>query len=199
VIPALFFFLQTLSINYVSSDGPTLIRRSIYQCWKPAVATIPAVALIIGVWFLLNKLQTRFGIGPGAGDFLFKTNKRLTILTAIRFALIGVIGPLMLVRVWVASSQVGLLAMIRSSRQLLASAFSSESVLTYVLGSIVFLAIPYLLINKPVSTTRPWLELTVLGLKLSISALLIAVGWAATVGALTLAYNRPTADLEQAS
>ena len=199
VIPALFFFLQALSINYVSSDGSSVIRRSAYQCWKLAAVTIPATALVIGIWFLLNKLQTHFGVGPGAGDFMVRRNKLLTILTAVRFALIGVVGPLMLIRLWVASSQAGLLSMIRSSRQLLASAFISESVLTYVMGSIAFLAIPYLLINKPVSTTKPWLELTVLGLRLSISALLIVVGWSATVGALTLAYKRRAADLEQSS
>lgn len=189
-IPLLFFVLQSVSVNYVSSDQNTRwLFQSIYRCWKLAIATVPALVVVIALWFLLNKLQLRFGIGPGANGVIQHRNW-LTAFTAVRFALVGVVGPLAMIRLWIASSQSGLLSIPRHLRQFVAGAFSGESILIYVVGSIFFLIIPYFVINKPVSSQKAWVEFTFLGVRLLISALLVVAGWTTTVGALTVACSR---------
>lgn len=189
-IPVLFFVWQSVSINYVKSDEDSRwLPHSIYRCWKLAIVTVPAVAIVVALWFVLDKLQLRFGIGPGANGVV-QHSKWWTVFTATRFALVGVVGPLMIIRLWIASLQSGLLSIPRHLRQFVAGTFSSESILIYVAGSVFFLVIPYFVINKPVSTQKAWLEFTILGVRLVISALLVVVGWATTVGALTVAGSR---------
>ena len=56
----------------------------------------------------------------------------------------------------------------------------------YALGFLIFAVVPYLLLQKTFSIQRSWLEVSVLLVRLALSALLILLGWVTTVGALSI-------------
>jgi hypothetical protein len=59
-------------------------------------------------------------------------------------------------------------------------------VFVYALGFLIFAVVPYLLLHKTVTLQRPWLELSLMILRLGLSALLILFGWVLTVRTLSI-------------
>jgi hypothetical protein len=56
----------------------------------------------------------------------------------------------------------------------------------YAFGFLVFAFGPYLLVLQTITTQRAWLELSLLILRLSASAMLVLLGWVTTVGAISI-------------
>jgi hypothetical protein len=167
VAPALFFMLQAAVVSY--TNGPTprgLIRNSL----KLIVVSVPVIALTFVAVHGLNKLQTH----P-------------TIVTTVRYLLLAVIVPLLVIQLWITVSNSGLRV-----RDVLTRAFAPQSMFVYVFGFLVFAVVPYLLLHKAISIQRPWLEVSLLAARLAFSALLILLGWVTTVGALSILSTKRT-------
>ena len=191
--PVSFFILQALSVNYASAgNARELLKRSMVQCWKFAVVTLPVVALTLMAWYALSKLQNKLGIAPLSNGEVQVAHKRLTMFTAARFLLVGLVAPLATIRLWIATSTSGLKSLLRNARSLISSSFDPGSIMIYVLGCVTFLFGPYFLLSREMSAHRPWVVIVSLGARIIVSALLIVVGWTTTVGALTLTNNRQT-------
>lgn len=168
--PAFFFLLQALSVNYASAPtAGTLIRRSLSDTLKLLTVSFPLIALTFAAVYGLNKIQTP-----------------TTTITTIRYLLVVVIAPLFAIQLWVAASTGGFRPLARSFKQILIKALAPQSMFVYACGFLIFAVAPYYLLTKTVSSERAWLELSLLVLRLSISALLILLGWVTTVGALSL-------------
>ena len=167
--PALFFFLQTLSISY--TNGPTA-RRLVTGTLKVIVVTLPLIALTFVAVYALSKFQSH----P-------------TIVATVRYLLLAVVAPLLAIHFSVASSA-GLRALLKRLPQVITKTFAPQSLFIYALGFSFFAVVPYLLLSQNISIARPWLEFSELILRLGVSALLILLGWVTTVGAISLLDQR---------
>lgn len=156
VAPALFFLLQAVSISY-TNNAPS--RGLIGKCFRLIVVSVP----LIGVTLL-----GLYGLG--------KVNSYATVVTTLRYLLIGVVAPLLAIQLWIGTS--------------LRKAFAPQSVFVYALGFLIFAVAPYFLIIKTIQTERAWLELSLLLLRLSTAAVLILLGWVTTVGAISILSRR---------
>ena len=156
VAPALFFLLQALSVSYTA--GP-LSRDLVRKSFKIIIVSVP----LIGVTLL-----GLYGLG--------KVQSYATIITTLRYLLIGVVAPLLAIQLWIGTS--------------LRKAFAPQSVFIYALGFLIFAVAPYFLINKTIPTERAWLELSLLLLRLSTAAVFILLGWVTTVGAISVLGHR---------
>jgi hypothetical protein len=71
-------------------------------------------------------------------------------------------------------------------RVVLRKTFAPQSVFVYACGFLMFAVVPYLLLQIGTSSERAWLELSVLVVRLAVSAILILLGWVTTVGAMSI-------------
>lgn len=169
VAPVLFFTVQAVSVNYVNEPKGSLIRKTAYDSLRLVAVSVPLV-VVTGLAF--------YGLG--------KIDSHLTIATALRYLLIGVIAPLLAIQLWVAASRDGVRQLLRRIPQVAARAFAPQSVFIYACGVLVFAIAPYLLVFHTTQTDRAWLEVSLLTVRLAASALLILFGWVTTVGTLSL-------------
>jgi hypothetical protein len=170
VAPALFFFLQVLSVGYPSAPGSVgPIKRLLSDCLKLIVVSAPVIALTVLAVYGLNKIQSH-----------------LTIVTALRYLLVAVVAPLFAIQLWIATSTSGLRSLVRSFGSVLAGTFAPQSMFVYACGFVVFAVGPYLLVWHSIPTERAWLELSLLILRLSLSAMFVLLGWVTTVGAISI-------------
>lgn len=167
VTPALFFALQTVSVNYVR--GPTTVKKTVYDSLRLIAVSLPLIALTA---------LAVYGLG--------KIDSHQTVVVAVRYLLVGLIAPLLAIQLWGAASQDGLRSLLRRLHQLVIKAFAPQSVFVYGFGILFFLVAPYLLIFHTIQTERAWLEVSLLTVRLAASALLILFGWVTTVGTLSL-------------
>jgi len=164
--PALFFALQAVSVSY--PDGP-ISRGLIKKSLKLIAVSVPVVALTLLTIYGLNKIHSH----P-------------TIVTAIRYLLLAVVIPLLAIQLWIAGSNSGLRVLVKNLRKVLSSTFAPHSVFVYACGFLIFAVVPYYLLQGKTSIQRPWLELSLLFLRLGVSAILILIGWVTTVGAISI-------------
>jgi len=169
--PALFFVLQAVSVSYTS--GPAS-RGLLKHTLKLIVVCIPVIALTLLAVYGLNKIHTH----PA-------------VVTTVRYLLLAVISPLLVIQLWISAGNNSPRAVVTNLRKVVVSAFAPQSMFVYVCGFLIFALAPYFLLHKTLTVQRPWLELTLMVVRLSLSALLILLGWVTTVGAL--------ANLERAS
>ncbi|HEU4870461.1 MAG TPA: hypothetical protein VFT08_06400 [Pyrinomonadaceae bacterium] len=153
--PALFFVLQAAIVS-----SHNLIKNAL----KLIVVSVPVIGLTVLAVYGLNKLETH----P-------------TIVTTVRYLLLAVIVPLLVIQLWITVTN-GRMRV----RNVLANAFAPQSVFVYACGFLIFAVVPYLLLHKTMSSSRPWLELSLLVGRLGLSALLILLGWVLTVRALSI-------------
>jgi len=167
VAPALFFVLQAATVSYTS--GP-VSRGLIKNSFKLIVVSVPVIALTLVAVYGLNKLQTH----P-------------TIVTTVRYLLLAVIVPLLVIQLWITVSNAGMRV-----RNVLTRTFAPQSVFVYACGFLIFAVVPYLLLRKTMPNPRPWLEMSLFVVRLGLSALLILLGWVTTVGALSILSTKRT-------
>jgi hypothetical protein len=165
--PALFFALQALSVNYV--NGPGTIKKTTYDTLKLVAVSVPLV-VVTGLAF--------YGLG--------KINSHLTIVTTVRYLLIAVVAPLLTIQLWLTASRDGFSRLLRRTPRIAAKAFAPQSVFIYACGFLIFAVAPYFLIFHTTQTDRAWLEVSLLAIRLTGSALLILFGWVTTVGTFSL-------------
>ncbi len=192
VAPLLFFLLQAASVNYATAaeDGG-LIRKVALDCVKFIVVSLPVIALTVLGVYLIGKLQGRLAVDPNT---LQPTSvNKWTLLIVLRYLLLGVVAPLVMIQLWVATSANGLRAPIRNVRETLSKAFAPQSMLVFAFGFLIFAVAPYFLLSKTMDIKRAWLEFSLLTARVVISALLILLGWVLTVGTISILSRESTA------
>ena len=166
VSPVLFFLLQAASVGY--TNGPS-IRKLATDTAKFIVVSVPVIGLTVLALYALNKVQSH-----------------QTVVTTLRYLLVALVAPLLVIQLWIATSNKGLRSLLRSLRKILIKTFAPQSVFVYAFGFVIFAAAPFVLVELSVHTERAWLELSLLVLRLAVSALLILIGWVMTVGAMSI-------------
>ncbi|HEX6046533.1 MAG TPA: hypothetical protein VFZ22_18710, partial [Pyrinomonadaceae bacterium] len=183
--PLLFFLLQAATVNYATgADQAGLLRKAALDSLKFIAVSLPVIALtILGVW-LIGKLQGRLAVDPNTLQPV-SVNK-MTLLIVLRYLLVGVVAPLVTIQLWIAASTDGLLSSIRNVHKSLGKAFAPQAMLVFACGFLVFAVAPYFLLSKTMNIQRAWLELSVLTVRVVVSALMILLGWVTTVGAISI-------------
>lgn len=170
VAPVLFFALQVVSVNYVSGPGANgLVRKSVFEGLRLMAVSVPVIVLTVLAFYGLGKIESH-----------------QTVVVTVRYLLVGVIAPLLAIQVWVAASRDGLRQLLRRAHKVTARAFAPQSVFIYACGAMVFAIAPYFLIFHTSQIERAWLEVSLLAVRLVLSAFLILFGWVTTVGTLAL-------------
>ncbi len=201
--PLLFFLIQTAGLCQIRKSGFfAMLRETLGSFWKVLVVSLPLLAFTVLVLYLLTRLQRYVGAPRDFSDLVTqyqigvengaarKMPWGTTLLTSVRYLLIGVVLPIVAIHFWIAAANEGLLSVIRTLKRILFQAFAPNSVLIYVTGFLVFGLFPYLVLFKAIPVNRPWLEMVLFVIRLMTVFALTLFGWVATVAALAESAQR---------
>lgn len=188
-VPALFFLLQAMSINYLETSGPrAFLMESLAIIRKLAIVSVPFIVIGLATYVILDKLDAFFSPPLHVQNLKSLSGEGETwsrvIFSTIRLVLFGIVLPLTSIHIWIAARQLDVRNVLKSIRSILLGAFALRSLKTYVLGFGIFAILPYTLIVVRTPSNRAWLEITFLSARLLLAFSLMLVGWMITVGAL---------------
>ena len=209
--PLLFFVLQAMIAGAAAGEtnklaSGNLVRKALTSFWKLLLITLPLIALAVLIAYLLGKAQARFGTtlnnpatelprrvanAANPREAARPIDWRAAILSTLRYLAFGLVLPLAAIHLWLATAQEGLGQAIKKLKTLLARAFAPQSVLTYIVGFLVFAVIPHFLLFKTIPTKHAWLEISLLVARLAIVFALTLFGWVMTVKAISLLSTSP--------
>ena len=201
VIPIGFFTFQASIIDRVL-DQKFRWRVILIDALKFLAVTIPVLLLVWLLYYLLNKISLRYPapvveVAPPVNKAAPPTTPPLhwpsLVFTTLRFVLLGVAFPLAAIHLWIAVAggefrglfRDGAKSFFKRIGSALARAFSSDSVLIYGLGMIIFFVLPYVILVPTFTVSGNKREFAVFGLRLLLAFLFSLVGWVSTLTALT--------------
>jgi len=197
VIPAEFFILQAAILDQARDQGFRW-RAILIDALKIFVVTIPILIIAYVLWYLLNKWQLHY-LAPKAPITFPPTPPKpqpvhwpTLIFATLRCLLFWIAFPLATIHKWIEVTRNDLKTLFAGGAKGIlkrigrgcAHAFSSNSVLTYALGLIVFVLIPYALLFVPLTIKGNKTEFAVFVFRLVLVFVLTLFGWIVTVGAL---------------
>ena len=193
VLPVVFFFvLQTLAARFIEMRGhaKSLIFTSLRDFWKLLLVSLPLIAVIGGLAYLLSLVN----VGPEQPVLSppprSATTKPAPIhwpsvaLAATQYLLLYLILPLVLIHFWIVTSRGGVTAAVKTAGRTLARALGSPSVLTYVIGFLFFGVAPYFLLFHKTEASSTWIDIGLFSGRLALAVLMSLIAWTITVGAL---------------
>src|SRR5712692_4722208 len=193
VIPAEFFILQAAILDQ-ARDSRFRWRAILIDALKIFVVTIPILVVAYVLWYLLNKWQLHYPapkaaiVFPPAPPKPQPVHWPTLLFATLRCLLFGIALPLAAIHLWIeiASHDLKTLfaGLLKRIGGVFARAFSSSSVLTYALGLIVFVAIPYALLFVPITIKGNKTEFAVVILQLVLAFFFTLFGLVVTLGAL---------------
>ena len=202
LIPIGFFTLQASIINR-ALDQKFRWRVILIDTLKFLAVVIPLLLLAWLLFYLLNKLAARYpapvveapppvnqGTPPPSATPVLHWPS--VIFTTLRFVLLGVAFPLAAIHLWIAVAggefrglfREGAKSFFKRIGSALARAFSSDSVLIYGLGLIIFFVLPYITLIPTFTISGNKTEFAVFGLRLLLAFLFSLIGWVSTLTAL---------------
>lgn len=199
-IPVEFFVLQAAILAHARTEKfhwPQILRDAI----KIAVVTIPIILLGFLVSYFLNKWQAHYPApqqlfapvstkGPPPTQPLH----RPTVLFATaRLLLLGVALPLAAIHLWIevaardvrSSLDGGVKTVLLRVGNTVARAFQFDSVLTYGLGLIIFVVVPYAILFVQIPVKGNKTDFAVFIGRLLLVYLFTLIGWIVTVATLS--------------
>ena len=198
LVPLEFFVLQSAILNH-AREPKFRWQQILRDAIKLAVVTIPVLLLAWALWALLNKWQLRFPAPhppitfPATAPRLQPMHWPSLVFATVRGILFGVALPLAAIHLWieVAGRNVrdtvggGGQAVLKRIGNVFARAFASDSVFTYALGLIFFVAVPYALLFIPFTVKGNKTDFAVFIARLVLGFLITLIGWVVTLTALT--------------
>jgi hypothetical protein len=194
LIPISFFILQAAIVNR-ALDQKLRWRVILIDALKFLVVFILVLLVVWLLYSLLNRLSARYP--PPAVELFVNKTKPTTpplhwpslFFGTLRFVLLGIAFPLATIHLWIAVAGGEFRTLFTKSffkriASALARAFSSESVLIYGLGLIIFFVLPYLSLIPTFSLNGRKTEFAFFGLRLLFAFVFSLVGWVLTLNAL---------------
>jgi hypothetical protein len=197
LIPLEFFVLQSAILQRARTGtfswGP-MIRDAI----KLAVVTIPTILLGYAFYYLLNKWQAHYlppdalTAIPGTKEGPAPLHWPTLLFATLRCFLFGIALPLATIHLWIEISGRDLRATFGSAAakrfgNAFVRALAFDSVLTYVLGLIVFFLIPYAILFVPHQFKGNKTDFVFFVLRLVLVYGFTLIGWIVTVTTLARA------------
>lgn len=202
LIPVSFFTLQAAIINRVM-DQKLRWRVILIDALKFLAVSIPLLLIAWLLYYLLNKISAHYPapivevapVGQAAPPTTPPLHWPSLIFATLRFVLLGVAFPLATIHLWIAVAggefralfSDGAKSFFKRIGSALARAFSSDSVLIYGLGLIIFVVLPYVILVPTFTIKGNKTEFALFVLRLLLSFLFSLVGWVLTLAALARA------------
>ena len=192
VIPVEFFVLQAAIVNRTQHDALDW-RCILRDALKFFVVTIPIFIVGLLLWRLLNKWQVHYPpplptMAQSSANKVRPVHWPSLWFATARCLLFGVALPLVTIQLWIECAGRDLKTLfagfLKRLGSVFARAFSSDSVLTYALGLVLFVAIPYALLFIPLTIKGNKTEFTFFIFRLVLVFGFTLVGWIVTVQAL---------------
>ena len=189
VIPAEFFVLQAAIIDHARQTRVPW-RAILIDACKFFVVTIPILILGYVLWILLNKWQIHYPapkaaiVFPPAPPKPQPVHWPTLLFATLRCLLFGIMLPLATIHLWIEVAARDLKSFPKRIGSALARAFSSNSVLTYALGLIIFVAIPYALLFIPFTIKGNKTEFVFFTFRLLLVFAFTLIGWVITLQVL---------------
>ena len=210
LIPLGFFVLQASIIDR-ELDQKLRWRVILIDALQFLLVTIPVLLIVWLLYYLLNKVAGRYPApvvalpppppvahaAPPPPPPPMALHWPSLVFSTLRFALLGVAFPLATIHLWIAVAGGGFRSLFAPGAKLffkrigsaLATAFSSNSVLIYGLGLIIFFVLPYLALVPTFTVKGNKTEFIVFGVRLLLAFVFSLVGWVVTLTALTRAVS----------
>lgn len=214
LIPIEFFVLQA-AILHRSATGKFQWRQILREAIKIAVITIPIVLLGFLVAYLLTKWQAHYPapepplIVPGARTQppTQPLHWPSVLFATARLLLLGVALPLTAIHLWIevaaqdvrSSFSGGAITVLKRAGNALGRAFAFDSVLTFALGLIVFVLVPYaiLFLGHPPRGNKT--DFAIFIARLLLVFLFTLIGWIVTLTTLAKLEPPPTEPVSKIS
>ncbi len=179
----LFFVLQAMGVSYTQepeASAASLLRKSAQNFWKLILVSIPIALLAWLFIYLFGKLQ-----GAQMTETASTSTKWLQILlTSLRLILFYILLPLTAIHLWIVAARNGLGGTVKRAGRILVRSFAPRALFIYVVGFLLFCVVPYFLLFTRTPARDAWVEMGLLGLRLTLSFLFIVFGWVMTLGSL---------------
>ena len=197
--PVEFLVLQAAILHHARAQkfhGGQILRDAI----KIAVVTIPIVLLGFLIQYLLNKWQARhlapepLPILPGSRTAppTPPMHWPTVLFATARLLFLGVVLPLAAIHLWIEATSRdvrsslggGVRTVLQRLGNALAQAFAFDSVLTYALGLILFVFVPYAILFVPLRPKGNKTDFAVFIVRLLLVYIFTLIGWVVTLSAL---------------
>ena len=212
LIPIGFFALQASIIDR-GLDQKFRWRVILIDTLKFLAVTIPVLLLAWLLYYLLNKVAARYPApvvavtpvtqaahpAPPTPPVTRPLHWPSLIFSTLRFALLGVALPVTSIHLWIAVAGGEFRGLFKRIRSALARAFSSNSVLIYGLGLIIFVVLPYIILVPVFTLSGNKTEFAIFALRLLLAFLFSLIGWVSTLTALTRTIPALPADVPESS
>jgi len=195
--PMLFLIIQTMAARYNSQRGSAmrLLLGSVRDFWKLLMIAVPLIVIALLAIFVFSKFDksapaaaireaVRSASTRPATPKAQPIHWQSVAIKTLEYLVFFLVLPLAAIHLWIDTAQSGLSKAFKKMPRTLGRALGPQSVITYLIGFIFFLVIPYFLIVTKTSMTNAWLDFGLLVTRLVLAVLLSLVGWVVTVGAL---------------
>ena len=214
LIPIEFFILQAAILHHATT-GNLNWRQILRDAIKFAVVTIPIILLGFLIAYLLNKWQAHY---PAPEPLLTAPGTRTppasqplhwpsVLFATARLLLLGVALPLAAIHLWIevtaqdvrSSFSGGAITVLKRAGNAVGRAFAFDSVLTFALGLIVFVLVPYaiLFLGHPPRGNKT--DFAVFIARLLLVFLFTLIGWIVTLTTLAKVEPPPTEPVSKIS
>jgi len=209
LIPIEFFVLQSAILHHTRAPKfhwPQIVRGAI----KLAVITIPIVLLGFLVNYLLNKWQAHY---PAPQPLLILPGARTPAAPqplhwpTVRLLLLGVVLPLAAIHLWIEAAAQDVRSLfsgrartvLQRMANAIARAFAFDSVLTFALGLVIFVLVPYavLFLGRPPKGNKT--DFAVFIVRLLLVFLFTLIGWIVTLTVLAKLEPTPAVPVKKIS
>jgi hypothetical protein len=170
---ALFFMIQAMGLSYVriGVGAGYLLKRSLEDCWRITLASLPLILIALLIVYLFGKADQRFFSESGAAGSKAMMWAAVAV-HAVQIFLLYVLLPLIAIHLWIAAAREGLAAAFKGFKRVVTRALAPRSLMIYVAVCAVFGAIIYLLLFKTITFKSEWTELWAVGIKTALALLL---------------------------
>jgi len=186
IVVALFFMIQAMGLSYlrIGVGAGYLLKRSLKDCWRILLASLPLILIAWLIVYLFGKAdQTYFSASLTAGSKARAWGA--VAVHAIQILLLHVFLPMIAIHLWIEAVSQGVAAAFLEFRRVVTRALAPRSLLIYALICAVFGATVYLLLFQHATFKGPWNQLWAVGIKTALALLLGFIGWLLTLGSLT--------------
>jgi hypothetical protein len=196
-VVALFFLIQAMGLSYtrIGVGAGYLLKRSLKECWRILVASLPLILLAWLIVYLFGKVdqaligETVTVESSRVGRLAFKPEYKgmewvAVAFNAARILLLYCLLPLIAIHLWIATAREGLATAFKGFNRIVTRALAPRSLLVYALICAVFGAIIYLLLFQQATFKGAWTQLWAVGIKTALALLLMFIGWLLTLGSM---------------
>src|SRR5262245_15656692 len=186
VAVALFFLIQAMGLSYmrIGVNAGYLLKRSLKDCWKILLASLPLILFAWLIIYLFGLVDQTFFTEPLTAGSKARA-WAATAVHAIRIFLLLILLPLFAIHLWIATVREGVAGAFKGFGPTVARALAPRSLLIYSVICAVFGGIAYFLLYQQAAFKGPWTQLWAVGIKTTLTFLMAFIGWLLTLGSIT--------------